>query len=248
MRIIEILNENFKTARDAFVKQGIDQGVVDKVISNFRMLAGKNQFSGDEKNIDWWVKQGWNNFQNAVETKAKTPTKTQQKTGKTDKALSVSFAPNELSKSLGVTKIVMPLNYLGSRACGKNSNFCTTKLDRTHYDHIVLDQNSVLFYFLKNTPEGEQFYAVSTGPNYTLFWNHDNDEISEEEFVKQTGFKPQNIEYAIKKYSQQILNARTQETGEVSPHLYPMSTSDASQQKGVDLLDFEDWLQNPQVK
>jgi len=61
MRISELF-EDYKTAKIAFTKQGGDPIEVDKAIASYRALATKNQFAGDEKNIDNWVKKGWDNF------------------------------------------------------------------------------------------------------------------------------------------------------------------------------------------
>lgn len=77
----ELINEGFKEAQVEFA-QASNQETAAQSIAQFRDLVNRNQVQGNERNIDFWRKQGWNAFSNFVSTKSQQKSKTQEKRSK----------------------------------------------------------------------------------------------------------------------------------------------------------------------
>jgi len=61
MRLYEVLKEGYKEAQSEFsTVSGPD--TARQVIDSYKQLVTKNQVQGNERNIDWWRKQGWDAF------------------------------------------------------------------------------------------------------------------------------------------------------------------------------------------
>lgn len=245
MRLREIcLLEDFKTTAAAFVKAGIAQGVVDTTIATFRTLANKNQLTGNEKNIDWWAKQGWQAFEKKINSLSAKPTKSELKKGKLASAKSLAVKVPQSAQQKGVVRISIILNFEGSRNIGKNSNFCTTKPDGHQYDQIVLTQQSVLIYIISKTADGKAgFHAISAGENYVAFWDHSNNDIPKEQFVKETGIGLNWLSSVIRANAQAITSERRDEMARRFPEHYG-STSDKSMDMQQDLIGLEEYLRS----
>jgi hypothetical protein len=67
--IKNLINEGYKEVTQKFYQQA-DKSEVDKLINTFRDLVNRNQLQGNEKNIDWWGKQGFEKFKDKVEFQA----------------------------------------------------------------------------------------------------------------------------------------------------------------------------------
>ena len=61
---ITLLFEGYPQAQAAFIHQsGGDTTSVQKTIADFKQLVSRNQIKDvNQKNIDWWAKQGWDKF------------------------------------------------------------------------------------------------------------------------------------------------------------------------------------------
>ena len=77
MKIIHLF-EGYKEAEADFIKFA-DVNSVRQTIADYKLLVNKNQFQGQERNIDFWRKQGWDAFAQRVQTTLSQPTKTQIK-------------------------------------------------------------------------------------------------------------------------------------------------------------------------
>jgi len=80
MRLRELfyITEGYKEAILAFANSA-DQTKVNDTIEKYKTLVNKNQVQGNERNIDFWIKQGWDSFDTFVKTKIAQPTATQLK-------------------------------------------------------------------------------------------------------------------------------------------------------------------------
>ena len=65
----ELINEGFKEAQAEFAQASSDEQTQQR-IAQFRDLVNRNQVQGNERNIDFWRKQGWDAFQQFVSTKS----------------------------------------------------------------------------------------------------------------------------------------------------------------------------------
>ena len=61
------LVEGYPQAQAAFIQAGADTASVQKTIADFKQLVTRNQIKDiNQKNIDWWAKQGWDKFSQFV--------------------------------------------------------------------------------------------------------------------------------------------------------------------------------------
>jgi hypothetical protein len=115
-----IFVEGYKEATAEFTTASNDKAEVDKVIAQYRELVNRNQVKGDEKNIDWWRKQGWDKFKEFVSSKSQEKSITQVKRSK-DEGDSHTIAEN------ATWLIVVPLDKDASCFHGKYTDWCTSK-------------------------------------------------------------------------------------------------------------------------
>ena len=73
--------EGYQDARREFSLVD-DAAAVEDRIALFRQLVDRNVFTGDERNIDYWRRQGWQQFKSAVDDQVGVVTRTQRKTGR----------------------------------------------------------------------------------------------------------------------------------------------------------------------
>ncbi len=138
-----LLIEGYKEATAEFSAVSPD---APAKIEAFRALVNKNQAIGDERNIDYWRKQGWEAFVAFVDSKSG-PTKTALKR---KKVVGQSITLREDDEWL----IVVPLDKDASCFHGKNSDWCTTKYNQSHFEKYFYDNEAVLVYCLNKTSGG----------------------------------------------------------------------------------------------
>ena len=79
MRFIEFnITEGYKEVTSKF-NQEANPNDVANLIAKYRDLVNRNQVQGNERNIDWWGKQGWESFRKYVDAKSQQTSQTQQK-------------------------------------------------------------------------------------------------------------------------------------------------------------------------
>lgn len=185
MRLIELFSigsllEGYKEATHEFTVAS-DQTTATNAINKYKTLVTKNQVAGQERNIDYWRKQGWDNFLKFVNGQSETQTATQIKRKKVPgKSITVHEDDNWL--------IVVPLDRNASCFHGKDSNWCTTKTDQNYFNDYFHDKNITLIYCLQKQTGG--MWALATHKDLVsdseIFDKNDNS-ITDAEFRKQTG-------------------------------------------------------------
>lgn len=180
MKIQEIIVENFKDAENDFSKVA-ELGQVLSVISIYRELVKRNQFQGDERNIDWWRKQGWDKFKSAVESKASLRTKTQLKRNKIIGNANILQNDNDWL-------ILVPLDDDASCYYGKNTNWCTSKRERGLFKVYTDRLGAKLIYFI-NKHTNEKWAIVILRRGNLKLNNQANDYITVDDFERETGLE-----------------------------------------------------------
>lgn len=188
--LFQKLVEGYKEAQTEFAAAS-DPTTATQLIDMYKELVNRNQVQGNERNIDWWRKQGWEQFKNFVNTKSATKSITQIKRSK---VLGKSITIFENQQWL----IVIPLDKDASCFHGKNTDWCTTKPHTHHFEEYFYDNAVTLIYFLK-LDSGEK-WAIAFNPTVDTIECFDiNDRsLSTTSFKRQTGFDPQRfIDLAI---------------------------------------------------
>jgi len=202
MRAIEFIIEDYKTAKVAFVNQGINPDDVTQALTDYKSLVTRNQFKDQEKNIDWWVKnKPWAEFKQAVEKQIITPSTTQIKRA------TLSGNAIDLSNELGLQgkwQIVVPLDIDASCHYGKNTDWCTAKRTPLYGSYIA--KGTILIYcqYLKTNKK----WAISVIGNRAQAYTANDYPMEDGQFDKATGLNIDTIVSAAKKHLGEILSAR----------------------------------------
>lgn len=189
------LEEDYKTAKTKFLAdKGSEEDIVS-TIDTFKKI--QNRLTGDEKNIDWWAKQGWTKFEAFVKEKATQPNKSSLKKNAGD---FITILDND--KWL----IVVPLDHLASCYYGSGTDWCTTKTSEGHFSNHVFEGKETLVYCLNKIditkklaidffPEDLKIpkHYLKYNEPYQIFDIKD-EEIDKNEFKKISGL---TIEYIL---------------------------------------------------
>jgi hypothetical protein len=186
MRAIEILKEDYKTAKSKFLSQGGQAEQVDSAIKAYKELLQKNQITDkDKKQIDWWGKQGWTKFKEFIDGFSGYVTTTQVKKRK---LVGKSIILREDDKWL----IVIPLDKDASCFHGKNSDWCTTKPMDEYFEQYFYDDGVTLIYCLSKIDGGMWAIAAHENGDMALFDKNDK-KLTPEQFFNKTGLDPAKL-------------------------------------------------------
>jgi len=173
------LNEGFKEVQLKF-SQEADPTEVASAFDVFKKLVSANRISGQERNIDWWGKQGWAAFIEYVTAIDERPSGSEQKMRKNK---GNSHVIEETAEWL----IVVPLDKDASCFHGRNSDWCTTKPTQAHFEQYFRDNSITLIYFFRQADGAMWAMAVSSHDDEAEYFDQQDNPLSSEEFDKQTG-------------------------------------------------------------
>lgn len=188
MRVFEIIIEGYKEAEREFSQSGTPEQVKD-IIQKYRSLVNRNQVQGNERNIDWWRKQGWDAFAKFVTDKSAQPSKKQVKLGKTQGDVIVLRDDNQW-------RIVIPLNKLASMREGRGSDWCISK-NKKDFNSYTYRKIVPIFCIKKSSDGSHDFnspmWAITMGSTSITIYDKTDKVISTEKFKLDTGIKIDHI-------------------------------------------------------
>jgi hypothetical protein len=185
MKLVELLTEGYKEVTQKFAQEA-DPEQVNQVIATFKDLVQRNQITGNERNIDWWGKQGWEKFSSYVNTIASTKSKTQISKRKDTGSGHILHEDNDWL-------ILVPLDRAASCFHGKHSDWCTSKPDNESFEAYFYHHDVMLIYFIqKKTGNmwGMGVHSPHLGYIPEIF-DIDNKNITIEQFEQDTGLDAQ---------------------------------------------------------
>jgi hypothetical protein len=204
--IYKLLKEGYKEAEKEFSTKSSNEEVKE-VIQKFKELVNKNQVKGQERNIDYWRKQGWNKFMEFTNQKYSQPTMTQIKR---KKQVGKSIILEENDKWL----IVIPLDKDASCFHGKDTDWCVTKPFETHFERYFYGSNITLIYFIRKQDLEKwaisyELKTTSFGKTYAEaeYFDKEDNKIFDHTFEEETGLNPNN--YIEKSYGKENLEIIT---------------------------------------
>ena len=186
MRFYEIIKEGYKEVKVKF-SQETNSDEINNYFDKFRDLVNRNQVFGDEKNIDWWGKQGWNKFKEFVDNKSDKKTKTQLKRSKIKGDFHVIKDDEDWL-------IIVPLNKDASCYFGKNTKWCVTKRSQTHFEEYFYEGQIALIYFINKKTNQKWAMADHIKVDEVEYFDSEDTKISEKKFLEQTGIEPELLE------------------------------------------------------
>jgi len=197
MKYIEFkLVEGYKEVTQKFAQEA-DPTQVSDMIAKYKDLVNRNQVQGNERNIDWWGKQGWKNFTKFVDAKSQQQSQNQQKKRK---QTGNSYTLDETNKWL----IVVPLDKDASCFHGKGTDWCTTKPEHDYFEKYFRDDSVTLIYFLQKQTGAKWAVAVYPDGNAEFFDKNDRS-IGNGDLADQTGIPLANV----MKYVNMVTNRNT---------------------------------------
>ena len=205
MRATEFTNvllEGYKEATVEFSQQA-DNATVADTLAKYRDLVNRNQVQGNERNIDYWRKQGWAAFKQFVDAKSLEKSKTQIKR---KKVVGNSVTLKEDDNWL----VVIPLDKEASCFHGKNSDWCTTKPNQTNFEDYFYNREVVLIYCLQKQTGGMWAIAGHEDLEQVEMFDQQDNTLTEAQFKQQTGLDPMAlVDLALAKYGSQLSSVRT---------------------------------------
>jgi len=175
------LNEGYKEVQQKF-SQEADPTEVASAFDVFKKLVSANRIKGNERNIDWWGKQGWPAFIEYVTAIDERPSEAEQKARK-------GKGESHVLEETAEWFIVVPLDKDASCFHGKKSDWCTTKPTQGHFESYFRDYDVTLIYFFRQSDGA--MWAMAVYPNKKAeYFDQQDDSLDDEEFEKQTGLDP----------------------------------------------------------
>ena len=189
------LAEDFKSAKQIFLKSGVESDEIDSIFGKFKEIKDKNKIKSlEDKNIDHWAKRDFSELKAFVDK------------------LYVEKTKKEIRKDIkmsGAEKIAendewVVFHITSHQACvqyGSGTKWCITGKDSKHFDEYSNISN---FYYIisKNRSEDDPFYkiafqAFSDGTH--KFWDaldNDYDELPKDLHIPK--FKYEHPEERVK--------------------------------------------------
>ena len=186
----QLIKEGYKEVTVKFNTASSDESEVKKYIMAYKDLVNRNQVQGDERNIDWWGKQGWKEFKKFVDAMSTRKSKSQKKK---NRDVGKSITLEETDKWL----IVVPLDKDASCFYGRGSSWCTASKSDNYFNQYFLDDEVTLIYFILKDNANKWAIAVGEddgtleGDAPAEYYDINDNDGTEEEFIEQTGLDPQ---------------------------------------------------------
>ena len=181
------LIEGYPQAQAAFIQAGADTASVQKTIADFKQLVTRNQIKDiNQKNIDWWAKQGWDKFSQFVNQAAAVPSKSQIEKKKLP-GQSINLVDN------AQWFIVIPLDKDASCFHGKNSDWCTTKVHQSYFEQYFYNRQVTLIYCFNKSTGGMWAIAVHKDTDKFEMFDQKDRSLTVDEFKRQTGLDPAQL-------------------------------------------------------
>lgn len=181
MRSYEFLLEGYKEVAQKFVVAGDDPGQVKQTLKTFKELASRNLIQDlNQKNIDWWGKKSFDDLKRFVDDLSKEKSKTQEKRKKIP-GRSINLLEND--KWL----VVIPLDKDASCFHGKNTDWCTTKPNQSHFENYFYEKGIVLVYCIQKETGNKWAMAFHEKLEEVEYFDMQDQSIDVKRFNAQTG-------------------------------------------------------------
>lgn len=149
-------------------------------IAKFKTFVNRNQVQGNERNIDYWRKQGWELFTEFVDSKTNVPSKTQEKRSKIQGS---SIVLEETPEWL----VVIPLDKHASCFHGKHTDWCTAKPNSNYFERYFYSIKVTVIYCLHVATGSKWAIVVHSTTSQVDFYDQSDTKIDAETFRHQTG-------------------------------------------------------------
>lgn len=195
----ERVDESFSDAKTKFYNDG-DETEVDAAIDKFKQLVKNNIIKGNDRDIGKWIKSGWEKFKKFVDDAQHSTSTSNIKNSKSKNAGEYITLHDD-----GNWLIVIPLDKDASCFHGKNTDWCTAKSSRAHFEEYFLNKSILLIYLISNS--GKYAIAATDEKSYELF-NQQDESINADQFKQATSYNPSSVIRDALKHSDRLSGAR----------------------------------------
>ena len=181
-----ILDESFKDAKVKFSEVG-DEKEINSYIDLFKELTKRNKIQGAEKDISYWIRNGWESFKAFVDSKRDTKSKREVNT--INKKDSIVVYKDDTKQ------VVIPLTKEASIQYGKNTKWCTSAIESKNYFINYFHINKItLFYVLFSNGDKYACAFHPDKPDTIECFDQQDKSISFEKFEEATGITKKDIQ------------------------------------------------------
>ncbi|ASV44450.1 hypothetical protein PBI_SCTP2_435 [Salicola phage SCTP-2] len=195
----QILLESYKDARKSFLDIENDEAVVDDYLNRFKNLSKQNKISGQNKDISYWIKQGWEDFKQFVDEAEKQYTKTQVKKRKAhDTSDSITLISG--SEDSNIEIVAVPLTKNASCFYGKDTQWCTSVVSEDNRFGHYVGSGSILVYIITKDDKKYALVYDIINNNIEELRNSEDNLVNSNKVESNTGIEPELIVKQLKKY------------------------------------------------
>jgi len=187
MRADEFVVEGYREAEQEFANSAdIDQ--VKKMIDAYRSLVDRNQVQGQERNIDYWRKQGWDKFVPFVQAQSQVRSKTQIKQARGIKTQQITLRDD------ATWLIVVPVDKDTSCFHGRGTDWCTSKVSQQHFEQYFYKNGVTLIYCINKQSGGKWAIAAHKRVrNQAEYFDQRDQSLTKDQFNQATGLDSSQI-------------------------------------------------------
>jgi len=150
-----VIESDFKTVKQKFIKQGISQERVNETIDAFKELRDGQKIKAiDEKNIDFWGKKSWEDFKSFVDKTKKEKSATETKKLK-------KMAGAELVAENEGWYVYHITTHEACKIYGSGTKWCITESDGEQWKSYSSEYNIYFILSKKLSKEKSDFYKIA---------------------------------------------------------------------------------------
>jgi hypothetical protein len=218
MKACEFINEGYKEAETDFSKEA-DIASIRDALSEYKNLVNKNQVVGNERNIDYWRKMGWNKFKKFIDSMKINPS---GKDIKQSRNIGKSITLIETDDWL----IVIPLDKDSNCFHGKNTDWCTTKHSNNLFSTYFYDLKWIIVYCINKVNIERYAMLIRPDEDKIQLFDKDDNKITAKRFRDNTGFDPMSLKISAINHSDLEKGRKETQPDDLYQMIYRMNSPD----------------------
>ena len=219
------LDEDYKTSEKRFLDQGADPQEVKAAIQFHK--DNKNTFKPEWKNID--AIKDWKSFQKFIDDK------------QGEKKVKQSFKKEQdqlILRDDNEWLILLPLDHKTSCFHGSDTDWCVTKSNKQWFSSYFFKGQVILVFCIKKN-ENKDKWAIATWQDKfenSEFFDKNDNQIKEKEFISQTGLDVKEIFKGIKANEDYIEKKRQENIKKDINYIYNLAKKSGGPNKELENL------------
>lgn len=239
MRYSQLMNESFRDAKDKFIEQSGNELEVKEYLETFKVLSRKSIIKGQDKDIGKWIKTGWIEFKEFIDSvKDKTSSRQQKHEIKKD---AIKLIDND------VMTVIIPLTEQSSCYYGKQTKWCTAASESDNAFYMYFLNNKTLFYVLI----GDRKLAASVDMNnvHINYYDASDNAMRQKDFESITNINEKQLYGWTEQYKKVLNEAREKSIGSILERISKVTIDDIKLSKdGFVRHGYIQWFTIPKIE